>query len=247
MSPKYEFSISRNKLIFLGVCFTFLVGSSAYGLSVGNSPASGYLLCANQKTHALIYPMKLVCPSGYSILELGAQGAPGQDGSQGLQGPVGNQGPQGPSGVSTDWFGSIPSRDIVGTAGATTFAALKKTIIASISPSNLSGGGEYVVTADLAGSWASQTSNGAYIQCYFQNASDYPNGSYNLGSASATNNSWTGINLHISGYPSDSSLSKSNLYLVCATDGVVSGLVGYLNATGTTNLVNLNIGVPPAS
>ena len=185
-----------------------------------------------------------MCPSGYSSIELGAQGEPGQDGSQGLQGPMG---PQGPSGVSTDWFGSIPSRDIVGTAGSTTFAALKKTIIASINQSNLSGGGEYVLTADLAGTWASQTSNGAYIECYFQNASDYPNGSYNLGSASTTNNSWTGIRLHISSYPSDSSLSKSNLYLVCATDGVVSGLVGYLNATAATNLVNMNIGVPPAS
>lgn len=247
MNRKYEFSISRNKMIFLVAAFTLLVGSSAYGLSVGNTPASGYLLCANQKTHALIYPAKVVCPSGYSSIELGAQGDPGdpgQDGSQGLQGPMG---PQGPSGVSTEWFGSIPSRDIVGTPGSTTFAALKKTIIASISPSNLSGGGEYLLTADLAGSWASQTSNGAYIECYFQNASDYPNGSYDLGSASATNNSWTAIRLHISSYPSDSSLSKSNLYLVCATDGVVSGLVGYLNATAATNPVNMNIGVPPAS
>lgn len=247
MNRKYKFSISRNKMIVLVAALTLLVGSSAYGLSVGNTPASGYLLCANQRTHALIYPAKVVCPSGYSSIELGAQGAqgdPGQDGSQGLQGPMG---PQGPSGVSTNWFGSIPSRDIVGTAGATTFTALKKTIIASISPSNLSGGSQYVVTADLAGSWASQTSNGAYIQCYFQNASDYPNGSYNLGAASATNNTWTGIHLHISGYPSDSSLSKSNLYLVCATDGVVSGLVGFLNATASTNQVNMNIGVPPAS
>ena len=179
-----------------------------------------------------------------------AQGASGQDGPQGLQGPSGiqgPQGPQGPSGVNTNWFGSIATRDLVGTSGATTFKALKKTIIAAIGPSNLSGGGEYVLTADLDGTWASQTSIGAYLNCYFQNASDYPDGGRYWGSVSASYNRWTGINVHVVGYPSDSTLSKSNLYLVCATDGVISGLSGYLNATGATNLASMNIGVPPAS
>ena len=250
MNRKYEISVSRNKLISLVAALSVLIGGSAYGLSVGNSPSTGYLLCSNQKTHALIYTGKFTCPSGYSVLELGAQGANGQDGPQGPQGPSGiqgAQGPQGPSGVNTNWYGAISSRDLVGTAGATTFSALKKTIMASISPANLSGGGNYVLTADLGGLWSNQSSNGAYLDCYFQSASDYPDGSRYLGAATATYSSWTGINLHVSVYPSDSSLSKSNLYLVCATNGVVSGLVGYLNATGATNLGAMNIGVPPAS
>ena len=250
MNRKYEFSISRNKLISLIAVFSVLIGGSAYGLSVGNSPSTGYLLCSNQKTHALIYPGKFTCPTGYSVLELGAQGANGQDGPQGPQGPSGiqgAQGPQGSSGVNTDWFGAVSSRDLVGTAGATTFTALKKTVMASISPANLSGGGHYVLTADLRGVWANQNSSGAYLNCYFQSASDYPDGPSYLGAATANYSNWTGINLHVSVYPSDSSLAQSNLYLVCATDGVVSGLSGFLNATGATNLGSMNIGIPPAS
>ena len=94
---------------------------------------------------------------------------------------------------------------------------------------------------------ANQSVNGQYLRCYFQNASDYPNGPISLGSASTTYTNWTGIDMHVTGYPSDYGLTTSNLYLVCATNGVISGLVGYLSATGATNLASMNIGVPPAS
>ena len=92
MGRTFEFTVSRNKLILIAASFILFVGGSAYGFTVGNNPNTGYLLCANQKTHMVIYPAKLSCPSGYSNLALGAQGYDGQDGQPGLQGPQGLQG-----------------------------------------------------------------------------------------------------------------------------------------------------------
>jgi hypothetical protein len=244
MKYQYTVTLSRRRLIALIASAFLVISGTAYGISVDNTPANGYLLCSNVKTHAVIFPGKLSCPSGYTNLELGAQGPAGQDGTDGQDGA---QGPAGPAGSSSNWFGSIPSRDLVGTAGASSFAALKKTIIASIGPSNLNGGGQYVVNAELSGVWASQATTGSFIDCYFQDANQYPNGSINVGGATSTYSNWTNINLHVTGYPSDFSLSTTNTYLVCATNGLVSGLSGYLNVTAAKNLTNMNLGAAPAS
>jgi hypothetical protein len=52
-----------------------------------NTPANGYLLCANNKTKAVTFPNKLSCPPGTRALDLGA--VTGQEGPQGPQGPAG--------------------------------------------------------------------------------------------------------------------------------------------------------------
>jgi hypothetical protein len=219
-----------------------------------NTPENGYLLCANNKTKAVTFPNKLSCPSGTTALDLGAvTGVEGSQGPQGPQGPQGYAGPQGPAGPagssssSTLWSGSINSRDIAGTAGASNFSGLKKTIMASLSSSNLSGGGNYEVMASISGVWATQSPVNAYLLCYFQDATEYPNGSRGYGAAQATYNSWTGINLVVHGHPSDYSLGKSAVYLVCATDGVISGLSGYLSAVAVSNLKLMGNTTPPNS
>jgi len=197
-----------------------------------NTPQGGYLLCANKRTKAVTFPDKLNCPTGTTALDLGAV--------SGLEGPVGPQGPAGDVSSSTVWSGAIASKDIAGTAGATSFSSLKKTIMATISSSTLYGGSNYEVIASLSGLWASQSPANAYIKCYFQDAIDFPNGSTAYGGDSTTRGSWTGIDLVVHGHPSDYSLNKSAVYLVCATDGVVSNLSGYLSAVSVGNLKIMN-------
>jgi S1-C subfamily serine protease len=102
MSGKYSITFSRNQMILGIVGALIFVSGTAYGVSVGNTPDTGYLLCANKKTGALTYPAKLSCPTGTYSLALGAQGPQGpagQDGAPGIQGVTGPQGPQGPQGL----------------------------------------------------------------------------------------------------------------------------------------------------
>lgn len=244
---------TRSKFLLGFLLASFLFGSTAIAVNVNNTPEGGYLLCYNTTSKTVTFPGTLKCPKGTRPLELGTQGLPGQDGIDGLDGRTGAQGPAGPQGPKGDnanssiWFYSISSRDIVGSQGATSFSALKKTIIASIGPENLKSGGTYVLTALLEGIWANQASGGDYINCYFQNASDYPNGSRAYGGASATYNSWTGIYLRVTGLPSDYGLGQSRLYLVCATNGVVQGLSGYLYATSAKDFQGMNLGSPPST
>jgi hypothetical protein len=222
-----------------------------------NTPENGYLLCANLKTKAVTFPNKLSCPSGTKALDMGAvtgvegpqgpEGPQGYTGAQGPQGYTGATGPAGSSSSSTLWSGSINSRDIAGTSGATNFSGLKKTIMASLSSANLSGGGNYELTASLTGIWATQSPVNSFLMCYFQDATEYPNGSRGYGAAQATYNSWTGINIVVHGHPSDYSLSKSAVYLVCASDGVISGLAGYLSAIAISNLKGMGSTTPPNS
>jgi len=258
---------SRSNFVVGFVIGAILFSGSAYAVSnyvSDNTPENGYLLCANKSTKAVTFPNKLSCPSGTIALDLGAvtgvegpagaDGSNGYNGSNGLTGATGATGPQGPAGPAGKdgsqgvlYFYRVASKDIAGAAGATTFSALKKVIMASIGPTNLKGGGNYELAVDLEGLWAAQTSVGTYIQCYFQDASDYPNGSRAFGAASATYNSWTGIQLHVTGHPSDYGLSKSNLYLVCATNGVISGLEGYMYAHSLSTVVGMGLAAPPSS
>ena len=256
--------IGRRNFILGFISGAILFSGSAYAVTSyvsDNTPQNGYLLCANKNTKAVTFPNKLTCPSGTIVLDMGAAiGEPGMDGADGvngynglpgLTGATGPQGPAGPAGKDGSqgvlYSYRVASKDIAGTAGATTFSALKKVIMASIGPTNLKGGGNYELAVDLEGIWAAQTSVGTYIQCYFQNASDYPNGSRAFGAASATYNSWTGIQLHVTGHPSDYGLSQSNLYLVCATNGVISGLEGYMYAHSLSTVVGMGLAAPPSS
>ena len=56
-----------------------------------NTPANGYLLCANNKTKVVTFPNKLTCPAGTKALDLGAV--------TGVEGPEGPAGPVGPAGM----------------------------------------------------------------------------------------------------------------------------------------------------
>jgi hypothetical protein len=57
-----------------------------------NTPANGYLLCANNKTKVVTFPNKLSCPSGTRALDLGAV--------TGVEGPEGPAGPEGSPGAN---------------------------------------------------------------------------------------------------------------------------------------------------
>jgi hypothetical protein len=243
MVRKYSFTVSRNHLIAVGVALTLLVSGSAFGLNVGNTPDTGYLLCSNLKTHSLIYPAKLTCPSGYVSLQLGAQGQPGLDGSQGLQGPMG---PQGSPGTSGGWSYHIAARDVVGPASATTWSGLKRFVVADISKNNLNGGSNYHMRASLSGQWSPTSPVNSYLDCYFQQASDYPGGSTYYGAADTYFTNWTGITLNVFGEASDYALGQADIYLVCVMSGSISGLEGYLDITSTQTNNGLALSSPPS-
>lgn len=235
---------NRQTLLIAVLC-SLLFSGSAIALNVNNTPEGGYLLCANTKSGTVTYTGKLTCPNGSKRLEIGAQGMPGIDGVDGIDGRDGLDGKNGSSFSNTLFGYRVADKDIAGTAGATKFSDLKKTIMAVIGPENLSGGSNYELAVDLEGIWATQTSYNTYISCYFQDASEYPNGARAFGGAAATYNSWTGIYLHITGHPSDYSLSKSKLYLVCATNGVISGLGGYMYAHTVSNYKGMALSSNP--
>jgi hypothetical protein len=109
----YTFKVSRNQLIGLVSSLLLLMSGVAYGISVDNTPANGYLLCANNKSHAVIYPGKLSCPVGYTQLELGAQGPAGQDGAQGPAGPAG-QSAASTTVTQSSGYSSEPSKNLTG-------------------------------------------------------------------------------------------------------------------------------------
>lgn len=225
---------------------TLFSGTSvAYNKYVSdNTPEGGYLLCANNKTKAVTFPNKFNCPSGSTALDLG--GVAGEPGPEGLEGPQGPQGPAGSSSTGTLWGYRIQTKDVVAPSGSVTkFSELKKVILASISSANLKGGGNYIVRASISGLWGSGAKSNAYIRCYFQDSKDYPEGSRYFGADSSEYSNWTGINLTVFSEPSDYSLGQGNLYLVCATDGNISGLGGYISATSVEKNQGMGLSAPP--
>jgi hypothetical protein len=211
-----------------------------------NTPEGGYLLCANTKTKAVTFPNKLSCPSGTTPLDMGAISL--VEGGEGPQGPQGPQGPAGGSSTSTLWGYRIQTKDVVAPTGnATKFADLKKVILASISSANLQGGGNYIIRAAVTGLWGSGAKSNSFIKCYFQSATEYPSGTNLIGADSTEYSNWSGIDLTVFGEPSDYSLSQGNLYLVCATDGNISGLGGFISATSAQKSQGMGLSAPPNS
>ena len=93
MSSRFKIpSSGRFRFVTGFVIGSIVFGTTAYGLSVNNTPEGGYLLCANTKTKAVIFPGTLKCPSGFKTLELGAQGPAGADGVNGTDGANGSNG-----------------------------------------------------------------------------------------------------------------------------------------------------------
>ncbi len=234
--------LSRFKYILSVTMIFLLSGTVAYSYNVNNTPEGGYLLCVNSKTKTVTFPNKLSCPSGFRSLELGAKGADGADGLNGINGSNGN------SASGTLWGYRIQTKDVVAPTGSVTkFSDLKKVILASISKTNLQGGGNYVVRANVSGIWGSGAKSNAYIKCYFQSASEYPNGTQFFGADSGEYTTWSGIDLTVFAEPSDYSLGQGNVYLVCATDGNVSGLGGYISAISLEKSQGMGLSAPPNS
>ena len=201
-----------------------------------NTPENGYLLCANLKTKAVTFPNKLTCPSGTKALDMGAvTGVEGPEGPEGPQGPQGYTGPQGPAGNSSGakTYSRVTSRrDIVADGSYTTFASLKKTVIAKISPADAPLG-DYSLSAYVDGLWADNVSNGALFSCYFQDKKDFDSGSTNRlrGGDAAENGDWTGIKVNPRATIYFFSLTDDPVYLVCAAGGTVKEIDAYLIAT----------------
>lgn len=232
--------ISRLKYILTISVILIFSGSVAYSFSVNNTPEGGYLLCVNPKTKVVTFPNKLSCPTGLKTLELGARD------TANLGGLGGSEGPNRSSAAETLWGYRIQPKDVVAPTGSVTkFSELKKVILASISNTNLQGGGNYIIRASISGSWGNSAKSSAYIKCYFQSARDYPDGSIFTGADSGEYSTWSGINLTVFAEPSDSSLRAGNVYLVCATDGDISGLGGYISATSAEKNQYMDLSVPP--
>ena len=213
-----------------------------------NTPENGYLLCANNKTKAVTFPNKLSCPSGTTALDLGAvtgvegpEGPAGIDGRNGLTGATGPAGidgrngltgATGPAGTAKTYSRVTSPRDIVADGSYITFASLKKTVIAKISPTDAPIG-FYSLSAYVGGLWADNVSNGALLSCYFQDKKEFDSGSNNRlrGGDSTENGNWTGIKLNPRATIFFFSLTDDPVYLVCAAGGTVKEIDAYLIAT----------------
>lgn len=216
-----------------------------------NTPENGYLLCANLKTKAVTFPNKLTCPSGTKALDMGA--VTGVEGPEGPQGPQGYTGPQGPAGATGPAGNSSGAKtytrltsdiDIVADGSYSTFASLKKVVIAKIGPQDLPLG-FYNLSASMEGLWADNVPDGATFNCYFQNKKDFESDSTSRlrGATSAENGSWTGIYLNPRATIFFYSLSDDPVYLVCAAGGTVKSLDAYLIATSIeTSLLKNTLG-----
>ena len=69
-------SILSSKIILIAVLI-FSFTSVAYAVNTlisDNTPENGYILCANKKTKIVTYPNSASCPSGSTLLDMGAAG-----------------------------------------------------------------------------------------------------------------------------------------------------------------------------
>ena len=246
---KIRFPNSNKTTFIAGLTLGLLfVGTAAYSFNVDNTPTGGYLLCANKKTKVVTFPNKLSCPSGNTSLSMGASGLDGNDGADGMDGSDGTPGKTAPSTLlsSTMWSSKIQDKDVVVTSTSITNSSeLRKVVMASINKTNLYGEGNYILRAHIDGTWAITAQRDSFMECYFQNSKEFPAGKQYYGNAETVLNSWSGISLTVFAEISDYSLSQGDVYLVCATEGSISGLGGYLSALGVANSKAMNLS--PAS
>ena len=114
-----KLNVKSNFILGIVIGLT-LAGGAAFSATTFNTPATGYLLCVNQKTKVVTYPATQKCPSGSIKLITGAQGPKGE---QGLQGPVGQVGPagiEGPPGIQgvSGLTGAVGPQGLKGETGA---------------------------------------------------------------------------------------------------------------------------------
>jgi hypothetical protein len=240
--------IGRSRFVLGFVIGSLVFGSTAFALTVNNTAQGGYLFCANTRTKSVIFPGTLSCPNGYKQLALGAQGSAGNDGTDGVNGTDGINATPKPT---TEYIYRVAARDLVYDGTATTLIQGKRIILARIGKTNLGDPGTYQIRANLEAQWSSSARIGSLLQCFFQNSSDYPDvmtttsGYRYFGTASTQYQNWNTIDLTVWGGPSDYSLGKGDVYLVCIATGSITGLSGSLTATRTDSSQGMNLG--PAS
>jgi hypothetical protein len=181
--------------------------------------------------------------------DTGPTGFTGPTGPRGFTGATGAQGEAGKAGKAADtsqYFWALTPVDVIGNQSATTFAGLKKKVLAKITSANLNGKGSYDIHAYIGGIWDSSAKTNSYLNCYFEYSTDYPNTAGQYGAASADYNNWTGIQLAVFGSTSDYSLANKDLYLVCATNGNIKSLSGYMTASSYTSTSGLGLSTPPS-
>ena len=197
-----------------------------------NSPANGYLLCANLKTKAVTFPNKLRCPSGTKALDLGA--VTGVEGPEGPEGPQGLRGPAGTSlstSIGKQYFGYVaPSIDIVADGSITSGADMVKKIIYTVNASDVPAG-NYDLFAHVSALWSDAAKVGSYAECYFQSDSDYvaKSNSRSWGSDMLEKGSWNSFDLNVHGDWSSSVDAK--VHLICRTSGTIKGITASISAT----------------
>lgn len=203
-----------------------------------NSPANGYLLCANLKTKAVTFPNKLSCPSGTKALDLGAvTGVEGPEGPEGPQGPQGLQGPAGTSGTSSTgkvyWGRIAPSIDIVADGNITSSKDFVRKIMYTVNATAVPSG-YYSLRASLTGLWSDAAGEGSYAECFFQSNSDFvAKSSSQWGTAMIEKGEWNSFFLNVIG--DWFTTTDAQMHLVCSTSGTLKGVTGAIEATSIVN------------
>lgn len=207
-----------------------------------NSPANGYLLCANLKTKAVTFPGKLSCPSGTKALDLGAvTGVEGPEGPEGPEGQQGREGPRGSAGTSAAtsagkmYWGTLKTPiDIVADGSITSSANMVKKIIYTLDSSAVPSG-DYKLLANVSALWSDAAREGSYAECYFQTDSDYvaQKNTRKWGAAMIERGGWNSFKLNIHGdwYSS----VEPKIHLICSTSGTIKGIMTVVEASSFVN------------
>ena len=225
--------VIKSSRILIGFVIGVAVsGATAYGIGVGNTPETGYLLCANSSTKVVTFNGTLKCPSGSVRLELGGKGATGATGTRGSTGETG------PAGNATQnvYYKVVTTQDVVVSSSVTSSSDIRGTIMATIYPNDMPLG-FYELDAHLSGLWKNATTVASpTVSCYFQYKKDYDKDrSVVFGIAKEDFVRWTGINVNPLGELDFNTLQDDPMYLVCKASGSITGMSGMIHATPFTN------------
>jgi hypothetical protein len=178
-----------------------------------NTPANGYLLCANKKTKVVTFPNKSTCPAGTKALDLGAV--------TGVEGPEGPAGPPGSDAtLLSGYVVTLASQDVI----ASVTSKVERVLI---SKSKLRVG-HYNLTGEIAMQF--QSTNQQVVLCKVDTSGN--SSSYSAFPSHELANTWTGYNLQVMGLVTIASENDS-LEISCNFTGNTKVLYGYLNLTPT--------------
>lgn len=181
-----------------------------------NTPANGYLLCANNKTKVVTFPNKSTCPVGTKALDLGAV--------TGVEGPEGPAGPSGKPGsdatLLSGYVVTLARQDVI---ASVTSKANRVLITKSKLPV-----GHYNLSGEIAMQF--QSTNQQVVLCKVDTSGN--SSAYSAFPSHELANTWTGYNLQVMGLVSIASENDS-VGISCDFTGNTKILYGYLNLTPT--------------